>query len=60
MPRWATIQQAAEYLQVNPRTVRDMVTTGRLTGFRNGPRIVRVDLNEIDSVMTPYGGAVQR
>jgi excisionase family DNA binding protein len=56
--RWATIHQAAEYLSINERTVRDMVKSGRLTGYRNGPRIIRIDLDEIDMIMTPYGGAV--
>ena len=56
--RWATIHQAAEYLLVSERTIRDMVKSGRLTGYRNGPRIIRIDLHEIDAIMTPYGGAV--
>jgi excisionase family DNA binding protein len=59
VPRWATIHKAAEYLLVNERTIRDMVKSGRLTGYRNGPRIIRVDLNEIDAVMEPYGGACE-
>lgn len=59
VPRWATIHKAAEYLSINERTVRDWIATGRLTGYRNGPRIIRVDLNEIDAIMTPYGGSCE-
>lgn len=54
---YVTLQQAAEYLGVTDRTIRQMVSDGRLTGYRSGPRIVRLDLNEIDAAMRPFGGA---
>lgn len=54
---YATLKQAAEYLGVTDRTIRQMIADGRLTGYRNGPRLIRVDLNEIDAVMQPFGGA---
>ncbi len=57
--RYAKIAEAAEYLAVNERTIRDMIADGRITGFRNGPRLIRVDLNDIDASMQAYGGAVQ-
>jgi excisionase family DNA binding protein len=50
-PRWASITEAAAYLGVHPRTIRKMAADGRLTLYRNGPRIVRVNLNEIDAGM---------
>jgi hypothetical protein len=34
-----------------------MISDGRLTGYRNGRRLVRVDLNEVDTAMKPFGGA---
>ncbi|WP_423203393.1 excisionase family DNA-binding protein [Mycobacterium alsense] len=49
--------EAAEYLGVTEQTIREMIREGRLTGYRNGPRLCRVDLNEIDAAMKPYGGA---
>lgn len=56
--RYATLEQAGEYLGVTSRTIRMMIADGRLTGYRNGPRIVRVDLNEVDNkLMKPFGGA---
>ena len=55
--RYAKIAEAAEYLQVTDRTVRQMIADGRLTGYRAGTRLVRVDLNEVDAAMTPFGGA---
>ncbi len=55
--RYVKIADAAEYLQVTDRTIRQMIADGRLTGYRSGGRIVRVDLNEIDAAMQPFGGA---
>lgn len=57
--RYATVNDAADYIGVSDRTVRKMIVDGRLTGYRSGTRLVRVDLNEIDdSLMQSYGGAV--
>lgn len=54
--RWASIQEVAEYLGVNERTIRQMIADGRLTGYRNGKKMIRLDLNEVDSSMRPFGG----
>ncbi|EFG74158.1 DNA binding domain, excisionase family [Mycobacterium parascrofulaceum ATCC BAA-614] len=55
--RYAKLIEAAEYLGVTDRTIRQMIADGRITGYRNGPRLIRVDLNEIDDVvMQPFGG----
>jgi excisionase family DNA binding protein len=56
--RWASIQDTAEYLGVTDRTVRQMIADGRLTGYRSGGRLIRLDLNEVDAAMKPFGGAV--
>jgi len=55
--RYASIAEAAEYLSVTTRTIRQMIADGRLTGYRSGGRLVRLDLNEIDAAMKPFGGA---
>ncbi|GAA2776948.1 excisionase family DNA-binding protein [Mycolicibacterium pallens] len=55
--RYVKIAEAAEYLQVTDRTIRQMIADGRLTGYRSGGRLVRLDLNEIDGAMKPFGGA---
>jgi len=57
--RYAKLAEAAEYLGVTDRTIRAMIADGRLTGYRCGARLVRVDLNEIDDVMRPFGGAAR-
>lgn len=54
--RYGSIADAAEYIGVTPRTIRQMIADGRLTGYRNGPRLIRVDLNEVDDAMQPFGG----
>ena len=55
--RYVKIIEAAEYLQVTDRTIRQMIADGRLTGYRSGSRLIRLDLNEIDAAMRPFGGA---
>ncbi|PBA30574.1 DNA-binding protein [Mycobacterium intracellulare] len=55
--RYVKISEAAEYLQVTDRTIRQMVSDGRLTAYRSGKRLIRLDLNEIDAAMRPFGGA---
>jgi len=56
--RYVSITDAAEYLGVTDRTIRAMITDGRLTGYRNGRKLVRLDLNEIDARMEAFGGDV--
>jgi excisionase family DNA binding protein len=49
--RYAKVDDAADYAQVNPFTIRKMVSDGRIHGYRIGKHLLRVDLNEIDAVM---------
>ena len=51
--RLAPLNEAAEYAGVHPRTLRRRIADGSLTGYRMGPRIIRVDLNEVDTLLTP-------
>ncbi|KAF0967835.1 excisionase family DNA-binding protein [Gordonia sp. YY1] len=55
--RWAAINTTAEYLGVSDRTIRQMIADGRIRGYRNGRKVIRIDLNEVDASMTPFGGA---
>lgn len=55
--RYVKMSEAADYLGVTDRTIRQMIADGRITGYRNGSRLVRVDLNELDAAMQPFGGA---
>lgn len=55
--RWASLKDAADYLDVTDRTIRQMITDGKIRGYRTNQRLVRVDLNEIDAALQPFGGA---
>lgn len=56
-PRWATMDEVADYLRLTKRTVRQMRRDGRLRAYELGPRVVRFDLNEIDAAMGRQVGA---
>jgi excisionase family DNA binding protein len=57
--RFISVADAAEYLGVTTRTIRQMIADGRITGYRSGHRLVRVDLNDVDAAMRPFGGAAR-
>lgn len=54
--QYISLVEAAEYLGVTGRTVRQMIADGRLTGYRLGARVVRLRRDEIDAAMRPFGG----
>ena len=51
--RWVSISDTAEHLGITPKTVRQMIADGRLAAYRSGPRLIRLDLNEVDAAMRP-------
>lgn len=57
-----SITEAAQYLGVSTKTIRRYIATGRLTGYRAGPRLLRVDRTELDGLLRPLptlgGGGV--
>ncbi|MGH3564474.1 MAG: helix-turn-helix transcriptional regulator [Pseudonocardia sp.] len=55
--RLASLATAAEYADVSTRTLRRYVSQGRLIGYRVGPRLVKVDLNEVDKLARPISTA---
>lgn len=53
-PRWVSQQQAAEYLGVTDRTVRNYISRGVLPGRRvRGSRLVRIDRADLDAMLRP-------
>jgi excisionase family DNA binding protein len=54
---YISIKEAAEYLGVTDRTIRQMLADNRLAGYRLGPRVVRLRRNEIDAALRPIGGS---
>lgn len=50
--RYATITAAAEYLAAHPSTIRKMIAQGHIKVYTVDGRLYRVDLNELDAVMS--------
>ncbi|TRY19441.1 helix-turn-helix domain-containing protein [Tessaracoccus rhinocerotis] len=48
--RWATLHQAATYLNCHPKTISRRLTDGTLSRYRIGRRLL-VDLDEVDAVL---------
>lgn len=55
--RLEDLTAAADYAKVSTKTVRRWIAAGSLVGYRAGPRLIRVDLNELDRMLTPVGEA---
>lgn len=51
------IPEAANYLDVATKTIRRMITEGRLPAYRLGNRVIKVRISDLDAVLTPIGGA---
>lgn len=51
--RIASINAAAEYAGVSTRTIRRYIASGRLTGYRIGPRLIKINLAEVDAMLSP-------
>ena len=59
LPRWVTIKQAAEFYQLDPKTIRRMIAHGKLRARRVGERSIRVDRESVrrliaDGELTGY------
>ena len=53
-----SLAEAARRYGVHERTVRRFISTGAITGYRLGSRLIRVDVGELDALVTtvPTGG----
>jgi excisionase family DNA binding protein len=58
--RYAPLSTGADYADVSTRTLRRWIAQGRVTGYRAGPRLIRVDLNELDAMLAPIPSASAR
>lgn len=47
--RLVSLSAAAEYANVHPRTLRRQIASGRLTAYRVGARLIKIDLNELEA-----------
>ena len=57
--RFGSMKNAAHIGKVSTKTIRRRIADGSLIGYRFGPRIIRVDLDEVESLFermpTPAG-----
>lgn len=56
--RWLTQDQAADYLGVGPRTIRNYIARGALPAYRvksgkDSSRLIRIDANDVDALLRP-------
>ncbi|MGV9868093.1 excisionase family DNA-binding protein [Rhodococcus koreensis] len=51
--RWGSKRVAAKHAGTSVRTIERWIDTGKLTGYRAGPKLVRIDLDELDALFTP-------
>ncbi len=49
MSKMVSIAAAADHYGVSRQTVRRWIASGRITAYRVGPRLIRVDLDEIEA-----------
>jgi excisionase family DNA binding protein len=55
LPLLPSVKQAANYVGVDPKTVRRWISQGRLSAKRNGPRLIRLDRDEVLQLGRPVG-----
>lgn len=53
--RLVSVQAAATDLGVSEKTIRRYISSGKLEGFRMGARLIRVDMNQVDRLLSPIG-----
>lgn len=56
-PRYVPLGEAATYAGFSIRTLRRYIAQGRLTGYRVGPKHIRVDLNDVDGMFSAISTA---
>ena len=49
MPKMVSIAAAADHYDVSQQTVRRWIASGKITAYRVGPRLIRLDLDEIEA-----------
>lgn len=54
--RLDSITAAAAYAGVCTKTIRRWIANGQLAAYRVGPRLIKVDLDDLDTMFQPIGG----
>lgn len=56
--RYVSLDEAAEYLGVSKVTLRRAIRDGRLRAKRMGRQLIRIDLRELDALLSDIPSAV--
>jgi excisionase family DNA binding protein len=48
--RLTSVQAAASYADLSARTIRRYIAQGLLPAYRVGPRLVKIDLDDLDKI----------
>jgi len=51
---YLTIAQAAEILGVSTKTIRNWINSKQLKVLRLGPRMIRIDPDDLQNLLKPY------
>lgn len=51
-----SLVEAAERCDLSVKTLRRRIADGTLTAYRIGPRLIKVDADQLDQLLTPIGG----
>jgi excisionase family DNA binding protein len=51
--RFLSLEQAHTYTGISVRTLRRRIAEGKLTAYRQGTRIIRLDVAELDATFAP-------
>jgi excisionase family DNA binding protein len=51
--QWKSVPGAADYAGVSSRTIRRWIAEGKLPARRVGPRLLQVDLADVDEMIRP-------
>ena len=57
MSKHVSLSEAAEMLGVTTKTIRRYIAARKLPAYRVGPRLIRVDVADIEALLKPVGGA---
>lgn len=53
-PRYLSLREAAEFLRITPRTLRDRVQKRQITFIREGERLLRFDREDLIAWMDKH------
>ena len=49
---YESVSEAAARVGVSTKTIRRWIASGQLAGYRMGPRLLRVDPDDVDAMLT--------